>query len=202
MCSWRDNTFLTLTSPLIIEKDGQDHHYEYFWGVWLRVRHLWYVQLLLLIICFMLFYHSSWKDNDLKSSPCCFSAFFCSLFSLVSFICSFIFLDIASIVAESSHYCKSCERNSVCWLIADLYLQPPSGSWWSFWGCCGRWSLPYIFLLKVSEHVCNCHDWTFQSSNLSSDIPVILGFSLICLLAADMISEGILVTFFLGCYLS
>ncbi len=32
MCSWRDNTFLTLTSPFIIEKDGQDHCYEYFEG--------------------------------------------------------------------------------------------------------------------------------------------------------------------------
>jgi hypothetical protein len=67
---------------------------------------------------------------------------------LVSFISSFIFLDIANIVAESSHYCHSCEKNSVCWLIADLYLQPTSGSWWHCWGCCGSWSLPYIFLLK------------------------------------------------------
>jgi hypothetical protein len=120
---------------------------------------------------------------------------------LVSFISSFIFLDIASIVAESSHYCHSCEKNSVCWLIADLYLQPPSGSWWSCWGCCGSWSLPYIFLLKVSEHVCSCHDWTFQSSNPSSHIPVILGFSVICFVSADMISEGISVTFSLECYL-
>jgi hypothetical protein len=56
--------------------------------------------------------------------------------------------------------------------------------------------------LKVSEHVCSWHDWTFQCSNLSSDIPVILEFSLICFLFADMTSEGISVTFFLGCYRS
>lgn len=51
------------------------------------------------------------------------------------------------------------------------------------------------FLTLTSPFVCDCHDWTFQSSNLSSDIPVILGFSLICFLSADMISNGISVTF-------
>lgn len=87
-CSWRDNTFLTLTSPFIIEKDGHEHCDEYFWGVWLRVCNSWYVHLLLLVFFFILFYRISWKDNDLLNGcPCCFSAFF-----LVPFFLGFLHL--------------------------------------------------------------------------------------------------------------
>lgn len=47
--------------------------------------------------------------------------FLCSSFFLVSFVFSnsFTFVDLASVMTESSHYCQSCHRNSVFWLMYD-----------------------------------------------------------------------------------
>jgi hypothetical protein len=33
--------------------------------------------------------------------------------------------------------------------LASTHCQ---GSWWSCWGCCISWSIPYMLLLKISEH--------------------------------------------------
>lgn len=90
-----------------------------------------------------------------------FFLFHVSSLFLFSFVFSFSlgFLELASILAESSHYCWSSVRNSVFWLKYDIDLLPlPAAEW----GCYGSWSLPYMLLPKVSEELwdwCCCSNW-------------------------------------------
>jgi hypothetical protein len=85
-----------------------------------------------------------------------FGFFIFFLFHVSSLLFSFVFsfslgfLELASIPAESSHYCWSSGRNSVFWLKYDIDLHPlPAAEW----GCYGSWSLPYMLLPKVSEQL-------------------------------------------------
>jgi hypothetical protein len=81
-----------------------------------------------------------------------FGFFIFFLFHVSSLLFSFSlgFLELASIPAESSHYCWSSVRNSVFWLKYDIDLHPlPAAEW----GCYGSWSLPYMLLPKVSEQL-------------------------------------------------
>jgi hypothetical protein len=56
-------------------------------------------------------------------------------------------------MAEFSHYSRSCDRNSVCWLVYDIDL---THCWElvKLQGLYGSWLMPYIFLFKVSVNVC------------------------------------------------
>jgi hypothetical protein len=53
-------------------------------------------------------------------------------------------------MAETSHYCWSCDRNSVCWLIDDIDGYPVIRS--NDRGCYGSWLLSDTLLLNIPEH--------------------------------------------------
>jgi hypothetical protein len=72
-------------------------------------------------------------------------------------------IELAGIMTELSSCCWSCDRNSVCWLMFNINSSLPiSRSWWSHWGCYGRWSMPYMLILNVPEH-----EYDFCCSNYS-----------------------------------
>jgi hypothetical protein len=87
---------------------------------------------------------------------------------------SFSLLDVfelASLMAEFSHYCRSCDRNLV---VGEClaYNIPIARSWWSPWGCYGMWLMPYMLLLKVPEHANDQHCHSSCTSILSCGLVI------------------------------
>ncbi len=59
-------------------------------------------------------------------------------------------VELASIMAETSHYCWSCDRNSVYWLMDDSDGYPVIRS--NDRGCYGSRLLSDMLLLNIPEH--------------------------------------------------